>query len=146
MTTPSRRPSVLLLPLLVLYLSTVIVAAATSAENWVGTWAAAPMAAKNPGAKFGAPGTDGTTLLEDVPAGGSAASTATVSERSADGAHSCRDGNARWPADHAHRLQTNKKTESLGVLNEGIGGNRILPDATGPSALPRFDRDVLAQA
>jgi lysophospholipase L1-like esterase len=32
------------------------------------------------------------------------------------------------------------------VLNEGIGGNRILHDNTGPSALARFDRDVIAQS
>ena len=40
--------------------------AATSPDHWVGTWAASPMAANNPGAKFGAPGTDGTTLREIV--------------------------------------------------------------------------------
>ena len=34
----------------------------------------------------------------------------------------------------------------LGVLNEGIGGNRILHDVAGPNALARFDRDVIAQA
>ena len=32
------------------------------------------------------------------------------------------------------------------MLNQGIGGNRILHDTTGPSALARFDRDVLAQS
>jgi lysophospholipase L1-like esterase len=31
------------------------------------------------------------------------------------------------------------------VLNEGIGGNRILHDGAGINALARFDRDVLAQ-
>ena len=46
----------------------------------------------------------------------------------------------------ARRLQADKKTQKLGVLNEGIGGNRVLHDNTGPSALARFDRDVLAQA
>ncbi len=63
-----------------------------------------------------------------------------------DGAHSTRDANARWPDILARRLQANKKTAVLGVLNEGIGGNRILHDTTGPSALARFDRDVIAQA
>jgi lysophospholipase L1-like esterase len=29
-------------------------------------------------------------------------------------------------------------------VNQGIGGNRILHDMTGPSALSRFDRDVLS--
>lgn len=63
-----------------------------------------------------------------------------------DGAHSTRDANQRWPDILAQRLQAEKKTKNLGVLNEGIGGNRVLHDNTGPSALARFDRDVLAQA
>ena len=46
----------------------------------------------------------------------------------------------------ARRLQADKKTRNLAVLNEGIGGNRVLHDNTGPNALARFDRDVLAQA
>ena len=34
----------------------------------------------------------------------------------------------------------------MGVANMGIGGNRILRDITGSSALARFDRDVLSQS
>jgi lysophospholipase L1-like esterase len=34
----------------------------------------------------------------------------------------------------------------MGVLNQGIAGNRILSEVIGPSALARFDRDVLAQS
>ena len=63
-----------------------------------------------------------------------------------DGAHSSLDANARWPDILAQRLQANLPTHNLGVLNEGIGGNRILNDRTGPNALARFDRDVLAPA
>ena len=63
-----------------------------------------------------------------------------------DGARSTRDKNLRWPDILAQRLQSNKKTAKLGVLNEGIGGNRILHDGAGSNALARFDRDVLAQA
>jgi lysophospholipase L1-like esterase len=63
-----------------------------------------------------------------------------------DGARSTRNTNQRWPDILAQRLQADKKTRNLGVLNEGIGGNRVLHDNTGPSALARFDRDVLAQA
>jgi lysophospholipase L1-like esterase len=33
----------------------------------------------------------------------------------------------------------------LGVLNEGIAGNKLLNDIIGPNALARFDRDVLSQ-
>ena len=63
-----------------------------------------------------------------------------------DGAHSTRDANARWPDVLARRLQADKRTAHLAVLNQGIGGNRVLHDTTGPSALARFDRDVIAQA
>jgi lysophospholipase L1-like esterase len=82
----------------------------------------------------------------DVTADDKAASIVTFGDSITDGAHSTRDANARWPDVLARRLQANKKTANLGILNQGIGGNRILHDTTGPSALARFDRDVLAQA
>jgi lysophospholipase L1-like esterase len=63
-----------------------------------------------------------------------------------DGAHSTPDKNMRWPDVLARRLQADKKTANLGVLNEGIGGNRLLHDVAGPNALARFDRDVLDQS
>jgi lysophospholipase L1-like esterase len=63
-----------------------------------------------------------------------------------DGAYAAVNQNARWPDELARRLLANPKTAEIGVLNEGIGGNRILHDNTGPSALARFDRDVIAQA
>ena len=55
-----------LLLLSVCTLTPSIATAATPTDHWVGTWAASPMAAKNPDGKFGAPGTDGTTLREIV--------------------------------------------------------------------------------
>ncbi len=61
-----------------------------------------------------------------------------------DGAHSSLDGHATWPEYFAARLQANPGTKNLGVANEGIGGNRVLHDGTGPSAQARFDRDVLS--
>jgi lysophospholipase L1-like esterase len=81
----------------------------------------------------------------DVTADNKGAAIVTFGDSITDGAHSTRDANARWPDILAQRLQANKKTSNLGVLNQGIGGNRILHDNTGPSALARFDRDVLAQ-
>lgn len=63
-----------------------------------------------------------------------------------DGAHSTPDMNRRWPDVLAARLQANPKLAHLSVLNEGIGGNRLLNDVAGPNALARFDRDVLAQS
>jgi len=82
----------------------------------------------------------------DVKVSGESASIVTFGDSITDGAHSTLSTNARWPDVLARRLQANKKTASLGILNQGIGGNRVLHDNTGPSALARFDRDVLAQA
>jgi lysophospholipase L1-like esterase len=82
----------------------------------------------------------------DVSADADAASVVAFGDSITDGAKSTRDANARWPDVLAARLATNKATAKIGVLNQGIGGNRVLHDNTGPSALARFDRDVLAQA
>jgi lysophospholipase L1-like esterase len=51
-----------------------------------------------------------------------------------------------WPDQLAKRLGAERGAPGLAVLNEGIGGNRILYDGAGINALARFDRDVLAQA
>ena len=50
-----------------------------------------------------------------------------------------------WPDMLARRLAAEQGAPRLAVTNEGIGGNRILHDAAGVSALARVDRDVLAQ-
>jgi len=82
----------------------------------------------------------------DVLSDGDSASIVTFGDSITDGALSTRNANARWPDVLARRLQADKKTSKFGILNEGIGGNRILHDTTGPSALARFDRDVIAQS
>jgi lysophospholipase L1-like esterase len=51
-----------------------------------------------------------------------------------------------WPALLAARLAANKPTATLGVLNMGISGNRVLRDGAGTNALARFDRDVLSRS
>jgi lysophospholipase L1-like esterase len=61
-----------------------------------------------------------------------------------DGAASSADSNSRWPDVLARRLLASKEPPKA-VVNVGIGGNRVLSSATGPSALERFDRDVLMQ-
>jgi lysophospholipase L1-like esterase len=63
-----------------------------------------------------------------------------------DGVKSTENANHRWPDLLATRLHARQETANLGVMNEGIGGNRILRDVVGQSALARFDRDVLANA
>ena len=55
------------------------------------------------------------------------------------------DANHRWPDQLARRLTARRGGRVLGVMNQGIGGNRILHDGRGDSGLRRFDRDVLAQ-
>jgi len=66
-----------------------------------------------------------------------------------DGARSTPDTNRRWPNVLATRLLARHGRE-LGVVDAGIGGNRILHDAQsnvafGVNALARFDCDVLEQ-
>ena len=51
----------------------------------------------------------------------------------------------RWPDQLARRLIARKRGRPLAVMNQGLGGNRILHDVRGDSGLRRFDRDVLAQ-
>ena len=60
-----------------------------------------------------------------------------------DGAGSTPGSNNRWPDELARRLAAEHR--GLGVLNQGIAGNRLLKDGFGQNALARFDRDVLAQ-
>ncbi len=61
-----------------------------------------------------------------------------------DGRGSTTNHNDRWPNRLAQRLHANPPTAQVAVLNQGIGGNRLLRDGLGPHALARFDRDVLA--
>jgi lysophospholipase L1-like esterase len=82
----------------------------------------------------------------DVQAPAGSGSIVAFGDSITDGAHSTRNANAGWPNVLATRLHASKTGANLGVLNTGIGGNRILHDGTGPSALARFDRDVIAQA
>jgi lysophospholipase L1-like esterase len=61
-----------------------------------------------------------------------------------DGARSTTDTNNAWPALLAARLAARKETANIAVVNEGIGGNRLLTDGGGVGALARLDRDVLS--
>jgi lysophospholipase L1-like esterase len=65
-----------------------------------------------------------------------------------DGARSTPDTNSRWPSRLAERLMADSGSAQMGVLNAGIGGNRLLSEgafAAGVNALSRFERDVLDQ-
>lgn len=58
-----------------------------------------------------------------------------------DGRGSTTNGDDRWPDRLSARLPP-----GVAVANQGAGGNRVLNDGLGPSALARLDRDVLAQS
>ncbi len=81
----------------------------------------------------------------DVETAGQAAAIVTLGDSITDGHGATTNGNDRWPDVLASRLQADPKGRSVSVLNQGIGGNRLLLDGLGPNALARFDRDVLAQ-
>ncbi len=62
-----------------------------------------------------------------------------------DGRGATTNGNDRWTDRLIERFQAGGAYRRLAVLNQGIGGNRLLNDGLGPNALARLDRDVLAQ-
>jgi len=61
-----------------------------------------------------------------------------------DGDGSTINTDRRWPDILAERLQQSRGFEQVAVLNQGIGGNRVLFRGAGEKALQRFDRDVLS--
>jgi len=59
-----------------------------------------------------------------------------------DGDQSTPDTHGAWPAVLAGRLQANRSTRGVGVVNAGISGNRVFGDNN--SALARLDHDVFS--
>lgn len=82
----------------------------------------------------------------DVMAPPNAAAVVTFGDSITDGFRSTVNANHRYPDFLASRLQADPVYAHLGVANTGISGGRVLHDGVGPSALKRFDTDVLAQA
>jgi lysophospholipase L1-like esterase len=78
----------------------------------------------------------------EVQADNTARAVVILGDSISDGVGSTVDANHRWPDLLANRLDS--KSNTWGVVNMGISGNRILADGAGQSALVRFDRDVLA--
>lgn len=81
----------------------------------------------------------------DVAAEAGASAVAILGDSITDGRGSTTNGNDRWPDILSRRLRANPRTAQVAVLNQGIGGGRVLRDGLGPSALARLDRDVIAQ-
>ena len=82
----------------------------------------------------------------DVNAPPTAAAVAVLGNSITDGRGSGTNKQNRWTDVLAQRLLENPATRQIGVLNLGIGGNCVLRECLGPSALDRFERDVLNQA
>ncbi|MFP5390628.1 MAG: SGNH/GDSL hydrolase family protein [Gammaproteobacteria bacterium] len=91
----------------------------------------------------------------DVDGGPARAALVTFGDSITDGSTTTKDTNRRWPDVFAMRLLgrpgDHGAAGAVGVVNRGIGGNRLLRDPAswppfGKAALARFDRDVLATA
>jgi len=95
-------------------------------------------------------------FLTEVDVTGNGAAIVTLGDSITDGTRSTPDTNNRWPDWLARRLQTVRDpvagiNNTLGVVNRGISGNRLLsnpPEGSlaGRNIQERFDRDVLATA
>ncbi len=84
----------------------------------------------------------------DVDAHGDAAVVA-LGDSITDGAYATENQNHRWPDYLASRLASDpgtKKSGVLGVVNVGIGGNRVLLDGYGPNAVSRINPDLIARS
>ncbi|MFC6087972.1 SGNH/GDSL hydrolase family protein [Saccharothrix lopnurensis] len=98
-------------------------------------------------------------FLTGVSVSGRGGAVVALGDSITDGAETTRGANRRWPDVLARRFQEDRELRHLGVVNQGIAGNRLLHDPNPPaghpaegyanhfghSALRRFDRDVLAQ-
>ena len=60
-----------------------------------------------------------------------------------DGYGSSIDADRRWPDVFAERFPAIEGSAETAVINQGIGGNRLLHSCRGSRAVQRFDRDVL---
>lgn len=77
-------------------------------------------------------------------------SVATLGDSITAGVGTTIDANRRWPDVLADRLATLPPVRQMGVVNEGISGNRVLsgvsrPGGAGDAALSRLERDVLTK-
>lgn len=81
----------------------------------------------------------------DVKASENAGAVAIIGNSITDGRGSGTNKQNRWPDVLSERLLKNPATQQVAVLNLGIGGNCVLRKCLGPSALDRFNRDIIDQ-
>ncbi len=80
----------------------------------------------------------------DVATQGNTGGIVALGDSITDGNISTYDAFARWPDQLSRRLIA-RGGRQFGVMNQGLGGNRIVHDVRGDSGVRRFDRDVLVQ-
>ncbi|KAF5531278.1 lysophospholipase L1 [Fusarium phyllophilum] len=62
-----------------------------------------------------------------------------------DGRCSTDNANNRWPDLLFNRMQKHPFAKNIAIINQAVGGGRVLQDGKGPSLLSRLDRDAIAQ-
>ncbi|KAF5648670.1 lysophospholipase L1 [Fusarium sp. NRRL 52700] len=62
-----------------------------------------------------------------------------------DGRCSTDNANNRWPDLLFDRMQQHPFAKNIAIINQAVGGGRVLQDGKGPSLLSRLDRDTIAQ-
>ncbi|GAB3026572.1 SGNH/GDSL hydrolase family protein [Niabella terrae] len=82
----------------------------------------------------------------DVLSAPEAAAVAVLGNSITDGRGSGTNQQNRWTDILSERLLKNPTTRNIAVLNLGIGGNCVLRGGLGPTALERFERDILTQS
>nr|WP_232793400.1 SGNH/GDSL hydrolase family protein [Caulobacter hibisci] len=87
----------------------------------------------------------GPGLVSGVEVRGAAAPVlVAIGDSITEGTGSTANADKGWPEQLAQRLSA--RPEGWSVVNMGVGGGRLLREVSGPSALSRFDRDVLSVA
>ncbi|HET6147299.1 MAG TPA: SGNH/GDSL hydrolase family protein [Polyangia bacterium] len=81
----------------------------------------------------------------DVMADAATSAVVTLGDSITDGRGTTTDLNNRWPDDLSRRLRASTPTAKVAVLNQGIGGGAVVTGGLGPTAVARFQRDVLDQ-
>lgn len=82
----------------------------------------------------------------DVLLPSTAACVAILGNSITDGRGSITNEQNRWPDVFSESLLKNPGTPQVGVLNLGIGGNCVLSGGLGPTAVSRYERDILNQS
>ncbi|CVL06987.1 related to lysophospholipase L1 and related esterases [Fusarium mangiferae] len=62
-----------------------------------------------------------------------------------DGRCSTDNANNRWPDFLFKHMQQHPFAQNISIINQAVGGGRVLQDGKGPSLLSRLDRDAIAQ-